>query len=179
MPFSRQSEILQCRCSFKEKNGPAQIILRKDTKKFHIGEWGVAETGLQGARFTKKNQNIFKSFKKCQFFCTNTYAYFLSMYIFSVTNLIFCVLHNKLKNLTQIQQWISVFQSVYLSFLYTSHMNTYVYDNLYTYATSICLHENIFSDFFEMWKRYFCWKRKSRAQWSSACAGTFRPPGLL
>ena len=106
----------------------------------------------------KKNQNIYKSFKKCQFFCTNTYAYSLSMYKFSVTNLIICMLHKKDKYLTQIQQRKSLFQSVYLSFLYTSHMNTYVYENLYTYTSSICLHENIFSDFFELWKRYFGWE---------------------
>ena len=105
--------------------------------------------------YQKKNQNIFKSFKKWQFFRTNTYAYSLSMYKFSVTNLIICMLHKKDKNLTQIQQRKSLFQSVYLSFLYTSHMNTYVYENLYTYTLSICLHENIFSDFFELWKRYF------------------------
>ena len=108
--------------------------------------------------YQKKNQNIFKSFKKCHFFCTNTYAYSLSMCKFSVTNLIICMLHKKDKYLTQIQQRKSLFQSVYLSFLYTSHMNTYVYENLYTYTLSICLHENIFSDFFELWKRYFGWE---------------------
>ena len=92
------------------------------------------------------------------FFCTNTYACSLSMYKFSVTNLIIWMLHKKDKNLTQIQQRKSLFQSVYLSFLYTSHMNTYVYENLYTYTLSICLYENIFSDFFELWKRYFGWE---------------------
>ena len=133
-------------------------------------ECGVAKTGLHGARFAKKNQNIFKSFKKCPFFCTNTYAYSLSLYKFSVTNLIICMLYKKDKYLTQIQQRKSLFQSVYLSFLYTSPMNTYVYENLYTYTSSICLHENIFSDF----KKVFWLRNVYRAQWSSASAVIFR-----